>query len=80
VVWTGNDDNSQTRRATGGGPPARIFSAFMSAAPRSGLDAQPSSVPLQLVEPSAGEAVAEPEAEAPQEDPIAAFLASLGRD
>ena len=79
VVWTGNDDNSQTRRATGGGPPARIFSAFMSAAPRTGLDAQPSSVPLALVDPELEEPVAEV-AETPGDDPIANFLASLGRD
>lgn len=78
VVWTGNDDNSETRRATGGGPPARIFSAFMAAAPRSGLDAHPSSMPLQLVEPDPADVAAEPTA--PQDDPIAAFLASLGRD
>ena len=80
VVWTGNDDNSQTRRATGGGPPARIFSAFMSAAPRTGLDAHPSSTPLELAEPFTGEPAVPAEAEAPAADPIAAFLASLGRD
>ncbi|WP_339746107.1 PBP1A family penicillin-binding protein [uncultured Maricaulis sp.] len=79
VVWTGNDDNSQTRRATGGGPPARIFSAFMTAAPRTGLDAQPSSVPLQLAEPSVEDPASDDTA-TPQDDPIAAFLASLGRD
>lgn len=79
VVWTGNDDNSQTRRATGGGPPARIFSAFMTGAPRIGLDAHPSSAPLQLAEPLTEDPPAD-EAPAPQDDPIAAFLASLGRD
>ncbi len=79
VVWTGNDDNSQTQRATGGGPPARIFSAFMSAAPRRGLDAHPSSVPLQLVEPLV-EAPALADEPATEEDAIAAFLAGLGRD
>ncbi|WP_417489755.1 transglycosylase domain-containing protein [Maricaulis sp.] len=78
VVWTGNDDNSQTLRATGGGPPARIFSAFMSGAPRSGLDAHPSRLPLQMAEPVAeAPSVVEP---IPAEDPIAAFLAGLGRD
>ena len=80
VVWTGNDDNSQTRRATGGGPPARIFSAFMSAAPRSGLDAHPSIMPLQLAEPAAVAPPAAADESAPADDPIAAFLAGLGRD
>ncbi len=80
VVWTGNDDNSRTQRATGGGPPARIFSAFMGAAPRTGLDAHPSSVPLQLAEPAGVETPAVAQAPAPEEDPIAAFLAGLGRD
>tara|TARA_R110000868_G_scaffold53928_1_gene169120 strand:+ start:4511 stop:6484 length:1974 start_codon:yes stop_codon:yes gene_type:complete len=84
VVWTGNDDNSPTARATGGGPPARIFSAFMTAAPRTGLDAQPSSMPLQLQAATpaaeARDLIAEQLAEPVSEDPIAAFLARLGRD
>jgi penicillin-binding protein 1A len=41
VVWTGNDDNSPTERATGGGPPARIFASYNAAVPRSGLAAAP---------------------------------------
>jgi penicillin-binding protein 1A len=41
VVWAGNDDNSPTERATGGGPPARIFAAYNASAPRTGLAASP---------------------------------------
>ena len=82
VVWTGNDDFSPTRRATGGGPPARIFSAYMAAAPRTGLAAAPqAAAPLaqpDITDPPA--AIAPDEDEAGDEDPIAAFLDSLGRD
>src|SRR5207253_4665790 len=31
-VWLGNDDNSPTRKVTGGGMPAEIWSRFMRAA------------------------------------------------
>ena len=76
VVWTGNDDNAPTRRATGGGPPARVFSAYMRAAPHDGLGSGPSAPPVSI-QPEVAEiqAVEEP----PEtEDPIGAFLASLG--
>ncbi|WP_291843613.1 PBP1A family penicillin-binding protein [Maricaulis sp.] len=84
VVWTGNDDNSPTARATGGGPPARIFQAYLGGAPRTGLAARqteavaPTPVPTieSLLPP---EASVRPEpAEEPDEDPIGAFLAGLG--
>jgi len=39
-VWTGNDDSSPMRKATGGGLPARIFREFMTGAGQ-GLDARP---------------------------------------
>jgi penicillin-binding protein 1A len=41
VVWMGNDDYSATTDAVGGAGPARVFAAFMSAAPvpPRGLDA-----------------------------------------
>ncbi len=94
AVWTGNDDNGPTDRATGGGPPATIFAQFMNAAPRSGLASDPVSSPLAaygfqpLTEPVAGpidqaevelSEAPEPEADdGDNEDPIAAFLSGLG--
>ncbi len=39
-IWLGNDDNSPTRRATGGGLPVEIWSRFMQAAHR-GVAATP---------------------------------------
>jgi penicillin-binding protein 1A len=87
VVWTGNDDNGPTDRATGGGPPARIFSQFMRQAPRAGIGATvtPESDPLAEIlamaeaRDAAGEAATrQPDAEPEPADPIAAFLASLG--
>ncbi|OLF75350.1 penicillin-binding protein [Maricaulis sp. W15] len=84
VVWTGNDDNSPTERATGGGPPARIFQAYLAAAPRTGLAARP----VQALAPVAAatiETLILPDADArpvpveePDEDPIGAFLSGLG--
>ncbi|WP_300544258.1 penicillin-binding transpeptidase domain-containing protein, partial [Maricaulis sp.] len=78
AVWTGNDDNAPTR-ATGGGPPARIFSAYMRAAPRQGLGTErlPAASPAEPVPPLPAPRP-EPEAQRETEDPIGAFLASLG--
>ncbi|MFT6541671.1 MAG: penicillin-binding protein 1A [Maricaulis maris] len=85
VVWTGNDDNSPTDRATGGGPPARIFQAFLAAAPRDGLQARVDPVAAHIAQlPQADiEAATLPEpadeaADKSSEDPIGAFLAGLG--
>lgn len=84
VVWTGNDDNSPTERATGGGPPARIFQAYLAAAPRTGLGARPTETPDPLagtIAELAQRPPAEPAAtkdERSDEDPIGAFLAGLG--
>ena len=92
VVWTGNDDNSPTDHATGGGPPARIFGGFMREAPREGLGSQPPRT-RSLITPVARDAAEASEAapgsdltadaqpaqpEETESDPIAAFLASLG--
>lgn len=85
VVWTGNDDNSPTDRATGGGPPARIFQAFLAAAPRDGLQARVDPVAARIAQlPQTDiEAATLPEpadeaADKSSEDPIGAFLAGLG--
>ncbi|WP_417479157.1 transglycosylase domain-containing protein [Maricaulis maris] len=85
VVWTGNDDNSPTDRATGGGPPARIFQAFLAAAPRDGLQARVDPVAARIAQlPQTDiEAATLPEpadeaADSSSEDPIGAFLAGLG--
>ncbi|WP_295694994.1 transglycosylase domain-containing protein [uncultured Maricaulis sp.] len=90
VVWTGNDDNSPTERATGGGPPARIFQAYLQNAPRHGLGAAPIAAPDALADILAASLDPSPEAtsDAPAtnaetdtdsgEDPIGAFLAGLG--
>lgn len=85
VVWTGNDDNAPTDHATGGGPPARIFGAYMQAAPRGHLASdheRPAAVAAVPPEAVAGVSEAEPapaaeEAQGPR-DPIAAFLSGLG--
>lgn len=92
VVWMGNDDYTATESAVGGAGPARVFAAFMSAAPvpPRGLDALLADTPREddpianLLNPPADgseETVdAEPaEAEAPQEpDPIADLLGRIG--
>ncbi|MBR9824920.1 MAG: PBP1A family penicillin-binding protein [Alphaproteobacteria bacterium] len=93
AIWTGNDDNAPTERATGGGPPAAIFSRFMADAPSSGLGAEPVSATLEaygLAPLTANNTIdANPDVsvdtpaetadeEAEEEDPIAAFLSSLG--
>jgi penicillin-binding protein 1A len=89
VVWTGNDDNSPTDRATGGGPPARIFQAYLEAAPRTGLGSRPDqpltgmagqpaieTANLPLSDQRAADAADDRDGQA--EDPIGAFLAGLG--
>ena len=88
VVWTGNDDNSPTDRATGGGPPARIFQAYLESAPRQGLGAAPIAAADALADVLAASLEPAPETrpaptpEAPDpdrdEDAIGAFLAGLG--
>ena len=90
VVWTGNDDNSPTDRATGGGPPARIFGAYMRDAPRDSLGSQPQRTSTLItpvsegiggaeVVPAGGDTPDQPvQNESPEPDAIAAFLASLG--
>jgi len=86
VVWTGNDDNEPTDRATGGGPPAAIFAQYMTDAPHGGLASLPASAPLTAygLEPLAAPAPVDPvpdnEPETAEEDadPIAALLSALG--
>jgi penicillin-binding protein 1A len=79
VVWVGNDNNEPTDRATGGGPPARIFNAFMTAAPRSGLASEPHVPQTVVAEEPAVEVIEE--AETPEAtDAIGAFLAGLSGD
>lgn len=82
VVWTGNDDNAPTDHATGGGPPALIFSAYMQSAPHSGLASGHSRPagdgPAIASAPGDAETVATPAEREEPRDPIAAFLAGLG--
>ena len=86
TVWVGNDDNSPTDRVTGGGAPARIFSAYMQHAPRQGLGAENlantiAALPEAPTAEVAGEIVDDDEAETADndsEDPIASFLSALG--
>lgn len=82
VVWTGNDDNSPTDRATGGGPPARIFSAYLRDVP---AEITPVYTPdladlIEQTTPSdpapAVETRSEPTDE--PEDPIGALLSAIG--
>jgi penicillin-binding protein 1A len=88
TVWVGNDDFSPTERATGGGPPARIFSAFLGAAPRDGLGGSFGTPTARQPEPEGAETPlsiasedtppdAEPAPEEAEVDPIGAFLAGL---
>jgi len=81
VVWAGNDNNDPTDRATGGGPPARIFSAFMNAAPRTGLGSQSFDNPAPVTD-FPDTTIPEVEENEPNQDddPIGAFLAGLGRE
>ncbi|MHA6287996.1 transglycosylase domain-containing protein [Maricaulis sp. CAU 1757] len=80
VVWTGNDDNAPTDRATGGGPPARVFGAFMADAPRHGLASQPAVTMAEARVPAPVEAEQTTQDEQGS-DPIGAFLSALsGRD
>lgn len=74
AVWTGNDDNTATDRATGGGPPARIFSAFMRGAPRTGIGAGPVALvnndrlpSLPVPEPGFTETAARPQSSSESE-------------
>jgi penicillin-binding protein 1A len=48
-VWLGNDDNSPTKKATGGGLPVEVWTRFMKAA-HQGVPV----VPLPTVQPSGG--------------------------
>jgi penicillin-binding protein 1A len=48
-VWLGNDDNSPTRKATGGGLPVEVWTRFMKAA-HQGVPV----VPLPTAQPSGG--------------------------
>ncbi|MDG1418169.1 MAG: PBP1A family penicillin-binding protein [Maricaulis sp.] len=84
VVWVGNDDNVPTDRATGGGPPARIFANFMTHAPRGSFaPSTPLIDPAIIPEmpndtgpnnnPQSEEAVDAEE----DDDPIGAFLSGL---
>ncbi len=62
-VWIGNDDNHAMKHATGGGLPARVFKAFMTAA-EGNLPAQPlralasQAPPPRAEEPAASNASA----------------------
>jgi len=90
AVWTGNDDNGPTRHATGGGPPARIFGAYMRAAPHQGLDSGPAEplgaflaglqtpAPEPETAPASIPVPADPADSESDPDPIGAFLSSLG--
>ncbi|MCA1299601.1 transglycosylase domain-containing protein [Stappia indica] len=57
AVWLGNDDNSPTKRATGGSLPAKIWKEVMSAAhqglPVAGLPGV-GTQPVQVAKPTAG--------------------------
>lgn len=79
TIWTGNDDNSPTDRATGGGPPARIFAAYMTNVPRTGLGSETRPLIAETidVDPIPEIPATEPVEEVEEEDPIAAFLSGL---
>ncbi len=68
AVWVGKDDNTPMRKVTGGGAPAEIWRAFMSAAlPR-----------LRVGQIPAGPGAAAPEAA--NSDPIADLLNTTGQN
>ncbi len=68
AVWTGRDDNSPMHRVTGGGAPAHIWKAFMSAAlPRLAVGPIPAG-------PNP------PPVAAPVDDPVADLLNRTGED
>ena len=85
VVWTGNDDNAPTERATGGSTPATIFNRYMVHTPRTGLASDPTSTALDALFATLLQAEAAVDATALQDEPenderdlIGAFLSGLG--
>ena len=85
VVWTGNDDNAPTERATGGSTPATIFNRYMVHTPRTGLASDPTSTALDALSATLLQAEAAVDATASQDEPedderdlIGAFLSGLG--
>jgi penicillin-binding protein 1A len=86
VVWTGNDDNTPTDRATGGSTPATVFHRYMLDAPRSGLASEPTSTALEALMATLQNAEAAVDASTTPADPeeeeerdlIGAFLSGLG--
>jgi penicillin-binding protein 1A len=83
VVWVGNDDNGPTDRATGGGPPARIFANFMTHAPRGSFEPSTPIVEAEAIPNTlaGSQSNTDPQPDAPSEpeddDPIGAFLSGL---
>jgi len=85
VVWTGNDDNAPTERATGGSTPATIFNRYMVHTPRTGLASDPTSTALDALSATLLQAEAAVDATASQDEPedderdlIGAFLSGMG--
>lgn len=85
VVWTGNDDNAPTERATGGSTPATIFNRYMVHTPRTGLASDPTSTALDALSATLLQAEAAVDATASEDEPedderdlIGAFLSGLG--
>jgi len=85
VVWTGNDDNAPTERATGGSTPATIFNRYMIDTPRTGLASDPTSTALDALSATLMQAEAAVDASQPADEPeeeerdlIGAFLSGLG--
>jgi penicillin-binding protein 1A len=78
-VWVGNDDDSPTRRVTGGGAPAAIWRDFMTTAyatGRFGNERRP------LVAPAPPAAVAAIQPGGPDEpyfQPSGTFMGQIGR-
>jgi len=81
-VWLGNDDNSPTRKITGGGLPVTVWSKFMRAAhqgvPAVGLPGLSSAPPTAGLLPPFGAARNTPPAPVPNPEPPRPTPASSG--
>jgi penicillin-binding protein 1A len=82
-VWLGNDDNTSTKKLTGGGMPADIWNRFMSAAHQGLPMADLPGMAGRTIDPAQSAPAPAPMMPAPQSAPLISLLAPaapLGRE